>query len=598
MDCTAVKPLMEALVSGSLPKQERSLAEQHISICEGCRLELELVRAIGSQEKPPAVGQEDWTIDRIFGPEGNTGAGVPGQAPGPYSGMPAAPREEANPPGAADSSFGAVALAGAGDATSIFPGMDSTPPGEPAPAPETTPGDEENRSQDAAAAKPAGETASWDFEPTDAKPNVKPPEESLFFAAEALTRRKNSEGKKSSNVRVILWGAGGIVGAALLAFSAWFVLHMGSSSGSSAAGPAGIHARPPTGETGQGAPEQAPDPGTTQPPANDDGGAPPDQGSPAPDMTSHEVPPAPASAPRLTTSSTAPQPLSLGSRATAAPQGATSHDPSVASNPALESRPTGAQEDHLPPEQPKPSPRTTVRASDQASPGETHGHAATSVIHTPRPAQHTPRPAQETPRQAQEAPDPTRESSSDETPATQGAPSDESSKPEPAVDSQSSAPVPKPGAAKTPAQAPPASGVASRRTPSSMWRTETPRPPEVEKPAETPSQTATIEASSPIERLHLATLAAEGRGDVDALRRLRSTWKSFMGKIIGPDRSRAKREYADCLWAIQSITGRRSDQKDTMAAYREYLLGAPAGGADSRSVSRLRQLEDAFAERR
>jgi len=35
MDCAAVKPRMEALVSGSLPPAERSLAEQHIAICEG-----------------------------------------------------------------------------------------------------------------------------------------------------------------------------------------------------------------------------------------------------------------------------------------------------------------------------------------------------------------------------------------------------------------------------------------------------------------------------------------------------------------------------------------------------------------------------------
>jgi hypothetical protein len=67
---------------------------------------------------------------------------------------------------------------------------------------------------------------------------------------------------------------------------------------------------------------------------------------------------------------------------------------------------------------------------------------------------------------------------------------------------------------------------------------------------------------------------------------------------VGPDRARARREYADCLWAIQSLTGKRSDQKDALAAYREFLLSAPAGGADSRSVSRLRQLEDAISERR
>jgi hypothetical protein len=127
---------------------------------------------------------------------------------------------------------------------------------------------------------------------------------------------------------------------------------------------------------------------------------------------------------------------------------------------------------------------------------------------------------------------------------------------------------------------------------SSIWESRAPKadpPPETEAPPQP-------EVSTPIERLHLATVAATERGDLDGLRHLRTTWKSFMVKVIGPDRSRAKREYADCLWAIQDATGRRADQKDALAAYRDYLLGAPAGGADSRSVSRLRQLEDALAE--
>ena len=79
MDCAAVKPRMEALVSGSLPESERTMAEQHIAICEGCRLELELVRAIGSQEKQPAGtgSKDDWTLDRIFGGSGGSEAASP-----------------------------------------------------------------------------------------------------------------------------------------------------------------------------------------------------------------------------------------------------------------------------------------------------------------------------------------------------------------------------------------------------------------------------------------------------------------------------------------------------------------------------------------
>ena len=144
------------------------------------------------------------------------------------------------------------------------------------------------------------------------------------------------------------------------------------------------------------------------------------------------------------------------------------------------------------------------------------------------------------------------------------------------------------GAAPTPA-----SPATSPRG-STIWESRTPK---TEAPAET-QPPAQSEVTTPIERLHRATVAAAERGDLDELRRLRATWKSFMGKIIGPDRARAKREYADCLWSIQDATGRGADERDALAAYREYLLGAPAGGADSRSVSRLRQLEDALTERR
>ena len=60
----------------------------------------------------------------------------------------------------------------------------------------------------------------------------------------------------------------------------------------------------------------------------------------------------------------------------------------------------------------------------------------------------------------------------------------------------------------------------------------------------------------------------------------------------GTDRARAKREYADCLWAIQEISKRDADRKEALTAYRDYVLYAPAGGADARTVSRMRHLED------
>ena len=132
--------------------------------------------------------------------------------------------------------------------------------------------------------------------------------------------------------------------------------------------------------------------------------------------------------------------------------------------------------------------------------------------------------------------------------------------------------------------------------PAATATTRKPAPPEVATPSEEKPPEPLLD--TPIQRLHLATVASEERGDLADLRRLRSAWKEFMTRTVGPDRARARREYANCLWAIQNLTGKRGDQKETLAAYREYLLTAPAGGADSRSASRLRQLEEAVTEKR
>jgi hypothetical protein len=102
--------------------------------------------------------------------------------------------------------------------------------------------------------------------------------------------------------------------------------------------------------------------------------------------------------------------------------------------------------------------------------------------------------------------------------------------------------------------------------------------------------------NGPIDRLHLATLNAEQKADVVALRKLREAWRGVVRTSIGPDRQRAKRELADCLWALQTLTTKSSDQKEALAAYRDYVLNAPAGGADARTIARMRQLEDAVAE--
>ena len=123
----------------------------------------------------------------------------------------------------------------------------------------------------------------------------------------------------------------------------------------------------------------------------------------------------------------------------------------------------------------------------------------------------------------------------------------------------------------------------------------------VEKAPATPAspqpEPAPAKPATPLDRLHEATVRAAGEADLVALRKLREGWKGYLRSAVGPERSRAKREYADCLWAIQLLSGRVDDQRAALVAYRDFLLSAPAGGADARSAARLRQLEDVMAER-
>ena len=544
MDCAAVKPRMEALVNGSLPESERALAEQHISVCEGCRLELELVRAIGSQEKAPAVGKDDWTLDRIFGAEKNSDA--PASKPGPW---------DAKEPEAASVSPPAAPSSSDDAADSLFgPAQPASAPPPPTTEPDAAPAATESPRKWKRAGSPPAGGASWDFEPADAKSSVKPPEQSLFFAAEALTRRKDLDSKKGSNLRVILWGAGGLVGAALLAFSSYFVLHMKPPAPELSSPRSQTPAvKSPGGTTPDASP--APGPSAVQPPVN---AAPTQETAPPPDNSAQAPPGAP---PRVTAASAAPQQMPLETRATGpAP---VTRTPAVATT----------------------VPKPLSVAPRPAAPAEHHASrppAPVSSAETPRPSQARPAPEQTT-----RAP----QTGSSHKPPEPSASSEDTPTPEPAVDSTTGGQTWSDGS-EDPVPAPKPARPATTARGSSMWQNQAPKPEETEPAAPAP------DVNAPIERLHLATVAAEEHGDLDALRRLRTTWKSFILKIVGPDRSRAKREYADCLWAIQDLTGRRADQKDTLAAYRDYLLGAPAGGADSRSVSRLRQLEDALSEER
>lgn len=123
--------------------------------------------------------------------------------------------------------------------------------------------------------------------------------------------------------------------------------------------------------------------------------------------------------------------------------------------------------------------------------------------------------------------------------------------------------------------------------------------PDAPVPTPAPAASAPPRADmKPIDRLHAATEQAAKDQDLVALRQVKSTWKNLLRTVIGPDRSRVKRELADCLWYVQELSGREVEQRETLLAYRDYLLSAPAGGADPRSAARLRELEDALSERR
>jgi len=509
MDCAAVKPRMEALVSGTLPESERTLAEQHIAMCEGCRLELELVRAIGSQEKPASGSKADWTLDRIFGSEGGAPVTENRDAIAPL------PSEEAP--------------------SSPFASSDSEPPAQPHPALASSEDDED--SEKPHNGRKAVE-ATWSFEPADAAAAVKPPEESLFFATEALNRNRESE-RRPSNARVLLWGLGGVVGVGLLVFSAWFVLHL-----TPADEPMRVRPAPMTGGTDgtTDAPENTP-PDMMEAP--DDGSIQHESGE-APDNSAQAKP---AGTPRVTASTT-PQPMPLPTSATVGV------DPVP---PATKHVTTGTST-----QAPSKAKAQTGTAADPFARGTSSKGQAGPTL-----APGDARPTKTGPR-VDAMGDPIPDDTDDSTPTP----------------TSSNDFTVRSGHTTTPPR------TAGRG--STMWQNHTPAP----KPVEEAPPTAEPAADSPIDRMHVATVAAQEKGDVLGLRRLRTSWKAMIPKLVGPDRSRAKREYADCLWAIQIITGRSQDQKDTLAAYREYLLGAPAGGADSRSVSRLRQLEDALTERR
>jgi hypothetical protein len=340
----------------------------------------------------------------------------------------------------------------------------------------------------------------WQFEPADQK-DAAPPEGSLFFAEEALSRTGTPPKAKSSLLRVVMWGAGGIVGLGLLGISIWFAL-------------------------------------TLKPPTPHDSAMLPVPGTPA-----------------------AGSPVAGESSATADP----ALDP-AATPPAPEA---------------EPSPPVETALSDVP-------HAEHAV---------KPLPPHETQVTAPPKQEPTPAAPSKQEPAPE--------RPlwEPAIREEAYVPPAPPPVKPRPASptskatpAPPAAAPATDNPPPAAvtpWPKSAPVAPPPPEPTPAPDA-----VQRPIDRLHLATLAAEQNADLPALQKIKETWRSFLRTSVGPDRARGKRELGDCLWAIQTLTTRTSDQKAALVAYRDYLLNAPAGGADARTVARMRQLEDALAESR
>ncbi|MGH7682054.1 MAG: zf-HC2 domain-containing protein, partial [Candidatus Eiseniibacteriota bacterium] len=202
MTCSEAKLKLEPCASGTLPAEEKIALDEHLATCEGCRLELELTRAVlgspafdGAEESPP-----------------NHPEHAPVSADAPVI------ANTFEPPTAAEIdeeiSFADLSL-------------DEHPkPGEGVPSGTVTVGTGPTATPPAAVAGKKGAADSlWDFEPVDAHRDVGPPEGSLSFANEALTRKREEEQKrKATMLRLALWGGGIFGGVLLLGVSVWIAL--------------------------------------------------------------------------------------------------------------------------------------------------------------------------------------------------------------------------------------------------------------------------------------------------------------------------------------------------------------------------------------
>lgn len=520
MDCATVKSRLSGLVSGTLTPEEKAETQAHLSSCEGCRLEHHLLQAIHgtgmSSSEPPSLEAPGVSSPR--GPISDPAPRVPPPAPPQLAPMeldpgftlePIAPTISAPDPEAsfADVGLTSPALATGSDTPdsrraegSAIPSMIPSPPSKKA----------------------------WGFEPVDPPRASSPPEDSLNFAEEALSRSSQREGSRAL-FRVVLWSCGALAGVALLTVSVWMAMaHRESANEAQTVAP------PPPSQVADSAAV-----GSTTPKDSTSVHADvPTTAAPQPSMI-----PAPTPTPT-------PQPKPQAQPGTKTPVASTSGPGTKTTSPKSSATLDVGS---------KASLKAAASTSGSQTASGSHGTESSAPQTAPSPT-----PPRRSP--------PTREEGFE--PVTDG-PADTK-----ATWSQSDF---TPAPTKT-----------QRKPTTSTGPTVLFEPaPEEARPATPPDEADT---SGPVGRLHLATVKAHEERDLEALRKIRASWKSYLRTALGADRERAKREMADCLWAIQEMTGRDADRKEALNAYREYVLHAPAGGADSRTISRMRHLEDVLSD--
>jgi hypothetical protein len=568
MDCLDAKQMLEPCASGQLSATDRVDLDRHVATCEGCRLELELTRAVlgssSSQESAddPALVDpvmmeaesdpasfdtvEEPTIEQERRPQIAPEGPVPPRVL--TSQLPEESEEDLDLARIQQSSYdpGAIHLprpdqtfepsaAGESESEGSIPevaasfgglsfddlAMDSATLPIPPPAASGA-----HDTLESGATGKAG-SAKWDFEPVDLPRASAPPEESLTFAKEALDRQRGNASRGKQQARLLLWIGGAVGGVGLLGASVWMALAFREPAGSME--PSNV-------------PALQPPPGSAPiPPSSSDSLAPSTE--PTPGVTA-------------TDSSAAPQPSTSVIRA-GATAGATGTGAIIP--PAANPKPSGS----------KQAPHKTTEG---ARPGTSTGATPTStkpVANESGKPSASPAPATAAFRDDELAPAPRREPKilTVEPDAKPGDASYTEEDEKPVTE-----PPPKP-VITAPIFVPPSAGTSSAS-----------------------GSRGTESGTGPIDRLHTLTATAEKNQDLEGLRTIKTTWKSMIRSSAGQERSRSKREYADCLWAIQGITKRDADRKEALAAYREYVLHAPAGGADARTVSRMRHLEDILSD--